>query len=240
MITLASFNHDFGQIRIQRNRRSGDVTFVQGGCYQSRCDILGVSIVSYIHALFHLVLRAQARSVLMIGCGGGSLATLLKKNGVDVTIVDINPLSIDIARQHFGLPAAIECHIADGADFLALCSRQFDAIVMDAYCGAVIPRHLRDAAFFRLAKSCLPDDAGVILANLHLIDDDDSTAREYANVARQSWPVVRMLDAPRAVYRNAIVLAGDVSTLRAPSMVEMPLTNIAPITDELSKLRFVR
>ncbi|MBL4618875.1 MAG: fused MFS/spermidine synthase [Marinicaulis sp.] len=239
MITLATFNHDFGQIRVQQNRRSGDVTFVQGGCYQSRCDILGVSLAPYIHALFHLILQAKAKNVLMIGCGGGSLATLLVKRGVGVTIVDINPLSIDIARKYFGLPAVIECHIADGADFLALCSRRYDAIVMDAYCGTDIPCHLCDAAFFRLAKTCLWDDPGVFLTNVHLIDDDDNTAKEYASVASQLWSAVRILDAPGEVYRNAIVLAGNVFPLRTPSIVKTPLTCITPITDELSKLRFV-
>ena len=35
----------------------------------------------------------------MIGCGGGSLATMLDKTGVRVTIVDINPTAFFTAQR---------------------------------------------------------------------------------------------------------------------------------------------
>jgi 2-polyprenyl-3-methyl-5-hydroxy-6-metoxy-1,4-benzoquinol methylase len=35
----------------------------------------------------------------MIGCGGGTLATMLLSAGVRVTVVDINSLSFSIARK---------------------------------------------------------------------------------------------------------------------------------------------
>lgn len=37
--------------------------------------------------------------ILMVGCAGGTLVTILTRVGHAVTIVDIEPKSFDIARQ---------------------------------------------------------------------------------------------------------------------------------------------
>jgi spermidine synthase len=74
----------------------------------------------------------QASDVLMIGCGGGSLATMLDRAGVHVTIVDINPSAFRIAHKYFGLPREVDCHVADGRNFLRADRHRYDAIVLDA------------------------------------------------------------------------------------------------------------
>ena len=69
----------------------------------------------------------------MIGCGGGTLGTMLDRAGRSVTIVDINPQSIALARQYFSLPEQIPCHVVDGAAFLRRSQATFDAIIIDAF-----------------------------------------------------------------------------------------------------------
>lgn len=56
--------------------------------------------------------------MLLIGCGGGTLGTMLTRAGKSLTIVDINPQSIALARRYFSLPHQITCHVEDGAAFL--------------------------------------------------------------------------------------------------------------------------
>ena len=84
----------------------------------------------------------------MIGCGGGTLATMLSRRGVAVTLVDIDPLSFEIARRYFHMPAAVECHAQDGADFLRRRSERYDAIVLDAFADAAIPPQSSEYRFF--------------------------------------------------------------------------------------------
>lgn len=227
----------FGRIEVVR-ARSGAVLYRQGGIHQSEGDGNGVSLSMYIHALFGLLVQAWARNVLLIGCGGGALGTMLSATGAKVTIVDINPVSFHIARKHFGLPDSIPCHVADGAAYVAATGRKFDAIVLDAYHDAGPPEHLDSAAALTAIAARLTK-GGLFLANVYLRDDDDKRARELAARAGGIWKDVRLLDTPGEVRRNAIVMAGKVSALKQPEIVLKPKRGVSDITAELKRLRFL-
>src|SRR5579885_1304292 len=101
-------------IAIEQNNASGKLSYWEGGDHQSEADRDGVSLAPYIHALYGFLVQARARKVLMIGAAGGTLATMLHRRGVAVTMVDISPAAFAIARRYFQLPAGIACHVADG------------------------------------------------------------------------------------------------------------------------------
>jgi protein-L-isoaspartate O-methyltransferase len=92
-----------------------------------------ISTADYIHAMYFFLRQVKAKDVLMIGCGGGTLATMLHTKGVTVAIVDIHKLSFDIARDYFHLPAEISCHVADGIAYLKKHRQRHDAIILDAF-----------------------------------------------------------------------------------------------------------
>ena len=54
--------------------------------------------------MYFFLMQAGVRDVLMIGCGGGTLATMLARSHVAVTVVDLHKLSFEIARKYFHLP----------------------------------------------------------------------------------------------------------------------------------------
>jgi spermidine synthase len=110
MITLAKKNTAFGEITILKSRVKGSHIYCQGDWFQSEADSSGVSLVPYVHAIFGLLAQTHGQDILMIGCGGGTLGTMLAKAGRLVTIVDIDPQSIALARQYFSLPLDIACH----------------------------------------------------------------------------------------------------------------------------------
>src|SRR6185312_17535290 len=99
---------------IIRDETTGKVSYWQGEYHQSAADRTGVSTADYIHAMHFFLMQAGARDVLMIGCGGGTLATMLSRSGIAVTLVDLHKLSFDIARGWFALPEAVECFVSDG------------------------------------------------------------------------------------------------------------------------------
>ena len=129
-----------------QDNRTGGISYWQARDHQSVADRYGVSRAEYIHALFGLVLQKHPRHVLMIGCGGGTLATMLTRVGVAVTLVDIDPLSFEIARRYFHMPRAVECHARRWRRLSA--ARQagrYDAIILDAFADEIIPPHLLQA-----------------------------------------------------------------------------------------------
>jgi 2-polyprenyl-3-methyl-5-hydroxy-6-metoxy-1,4-benzoquinol methylase len=67
---------------------------------------------------------AEQTDVLVLGCGGGNLATMLARSGKSVTVVDHNATSIDIVQRLFGMPPYIPFVVEDFRDYLASCARR--------------------------------------------------------------------------------------------------------------------
>ena len=223
---------------IEQNNATGAVSYWRGGGHQSEADEDGVSLASYIHTIYGLVRQAKSRRVLMIGCGGGTLATMLDRAGVEVVMVDIDPASFEIARDYFHLPDHIECHVADGAAFLKRERRRFDAIVLDAFSGAQVPQHLLESRFFALLRSRLTARNGVCVINLIVADTDDPLPHEIGSRLKAVWRNVRLLDRPDWTERNAILMAGCVRTLKRPHLLARPKRRAKQLAVALKALRF--
>lgn len=237
MIQLEAIETAYGTIKLLKNRATGALTYELGGRSQSAADEKGVSLASYIHAIFGLLSQAKARSILLIGGGGGTLGTMLARARRAVSIVDVNPVSFALARRYFGLPEQVACHVADGSAFLRTAADRYDAIVVDAFHGDHIPSHLRSPAFFEQVRDHLTP-RGAVFANVHVKHDFDDYADRVAAAMKTAWSEVRVLDAEGICERNAIVMAGLVSRLRAPGLLVRPQTNASAIDEELVRLRF--
>ena len=221
---------------VEQNNATGHVSYWQQGDNHSVADRNGVSLADYIHAMFGFIVQAKARHVLMIGCGGGNLATMLHRIGVRVTMVDIDAHSFEIARRYFHLPAGIECHVADGAKFLRRDAR-YDAIVLDAYTGSKLPPVFLKKSFFDLARSRLTR-SGIFLINLLVDDDDDRTPDNIMRLVGQTWRQTRLLDSDGWVDRNAVGLAGAVRKLKRPKVLMPPSRRAKKFAEDFKSLKF--
>src|SRR5260221_2503719 len=150
MIKLDTVESEFGTICVFKKKSTSTITYEQGGCCQSEAESNGVSLASYIHAIFGLIAQTKARRILMIRCAGCTLATMLAQAGCKVTIIDVNPASFVLAKRYFSLPDSVKCQVADGKSFLRADTRTYDAIVLDAFHGDHIPAHLKSLRFHQL------------------------------------------------------------------------------------------
>jgi SAM-dependent methyltransferase len=123
----------------------------------------GVSLFGYVHAI-KLMLR-DAKDVLIIGGGGGSLATMLVQRDHVVTVVDVDPAAEDLARDYFWLDPRVAWVIDDAFDFLKTNSTKFDAVVVDA-CdeGGLIPAFGTQEALLAIMATVRP--TGSLILNL--------------------------------------------------------------------------
>lgn len=224
-----------GHVIVQDNR-TGKVSYWQKEYHQSAGDADGVSTADYIHAMFAFLRQAGSKNVLIIGCGGGTLATMLRKSGVAVTMVDIHKLSFDIARDYFSLPADVPCHVADGVDYLKKHHQRHDAMVVDAFGEDGMPAKFKTAAFFKLAKSRMKPRGALFLMNVIVDDDDDQTPDRMVRLLRRQWSKVRLLDTDGWVDRNAVIAAGSVAKLRKPKLMMPPRTGAKKLKRELAVL----
>jgi len=235
--TTPANGQDHGFV-VEVNNATGRTSFWEKDDNHSVADQSGVSTADYIHAMYGFLRQAECRHVLMIGCGGGTLATMLRRVGVTVTMVDIDGRSFDIASRYFHMPADVECHIADGEAFLRQDPRKYDAVVLDAYSDHEIPRHMRQRRFFNLVKSRLKARKAIALLNLMATGDDDLGPDRMARLMKRTWSQVRLLDAQGQPGRNAIAVAGAVRNLKAPRLMMRPQRGAKTLARELRQLEF--
>jgi len=221
---------------IIRDDTSGKVSYWQGEYHQSAADRSGVSTADYIHAMYFFLMQAQARDVLMIGCGGGTLATMLVRSQVQVTVVDLHKFSFDIARKYFQLPQAVTCHVADGIQYLKANRARHDAIVLDAFGKDGMPAAFMEPSFFKLARARLKERASLFLMNVIVEDDDDRTPDILVGAMRAEWGRVRLLDTDGWTDRNAVIAAGAVTNLKKPKVLIHPRPGAAKMERQLDIL----
>jgi SAM-dependent methyltransferase len=224
-----------GHVIVQDNR-TGKVSYWQKEYHQSAADGRGISTADYIHAMFFFLRQVKAKDVLMIGCGGGTLATMLHRSGVKVTVVDLHKLSFDIARDYFHLPREIPCHVADGIAYLKKHRARHDALVLDAFGEGGMPAKFMGAEFFKLAKSRLKPRNALFLMNVIVADDDDPAPDNLVRTLRRLWPRVRLLDTDGWVDRNAVIAAGAVTKLTKPRVLMAPKPGAAKMRRQLAIL----
>ena len=85
----------YGVIKLRFRKRSRTLTYEQKGGYQSTADCNGVSLHAHIHALYGLTLQRPGKSVLMIGCGGGTLGTMLTQQANGLRLLRSIPFHSD-------------------------------------------------------------------------------------------------------------------------------------------------
>ncbi|HEY1707474.1 MAG TPA: fused MFS/spermidine synthase [Rhizomicrobium sp.] len=226
------------EIAICQDNAAGYTSYVQDSVNQSRADANGVSLADYIHVIFGLVLQSGARRVLMIGCGGGTLATMLHARDVKVAIVDINAASFMIARRHFRLPRGVMCHVADGVAFLRDSERRYDAIVLDAYAGKAIPGQFLTPDFMTLVKLRLAGPDAFFIVNVIAAGLRDRTVRRVERLMETEWPCVRVMHAKSGGSHNALVMAGAVAGFKRPKLEMPPLVGRGELRKALNDYAF--
>ena len=110
------------------------------------------------------------RHALVLGLGGGSVATLLAARNFRVDAVDLDSRMPGIAKKYFGMPGNVKVYIDDARHFVrglspaGLSASGYDAIVLDVFVGEVNPHHLFTREFFSELRPLL-SEGGKIFVN---------------------------------------------------------------------------
>jgi spermidine synthase len=232
------FRSPFGLIRLRYQKRKRTLIYEQKGGSQSSSDRNGTSLDAHIHALYGLALQHPGKRILLIGCGGGTLATMLARAGCRVSLVDVDPASFRVAKRYFRLPASVTCHVADGLAFLQKTRRRYDTLILDAFIGENIPTHMTGPTFFKAALRCLRR-SGIVLVNVCVDGKSDRTADRIAAEFKSRRRATRILDSA-GTERNTIVLAGNVRHLRRPKLMLQAEADARQTKRELKAMHFRR
>jgi spermidine synthase len=118
-----------GAIEIVECSADGTRIYFEEGVRQSQATPDGESVFSYVKLMDELLHRST--NILVLGCGGGNLATRLARLGKKLTIVDNNPISFMIAQRFFGLPDGLPLMVSDFRKFILDDDARYDGIAID-------------------------------------------------------------------------------------------------------------
>lgn len=120
-------------------------------------------------AMLGMLLTPQHERVLMIGLGGGTFTTLLRRHYPTLWIdaVEIDPVVVEAAKSFFAVreDSRFRIYIEDGAAFIERTQHSYDLIMLDAHTGDDIPEHLATPKLFNAVKEKL-SSSGVAVLNL--------------------------------------------------------------------------
>ena len=162
--------------------------------------------------------RPDAKKILIIGLGGGSIPKKLQKEfpSLEIDVVEIDPEVIQIAKNHFNVRESnrLHLHAQDGRLFLTRTANQYDIILLDAYYADAMPFHLATREFFELAQRKLTPN-GIVVANLisAVTGPSGKIARAFVKTERRVFPQTYVFAARRAenvstdTIQNIIVVA---------------------------------
>jgi spermidine synthase len=126
--------------------------------------------LDYVRAMMaFLLFHPGPRDVLLVGLGGGSMARFIHQRMPDtrVTVVEIDPGVITVARRYFRFPeedARLEIVIGDGAGAVPQRPASCDVLVVDGFVNGSPAKALCTRSFYDSAFAALRP-GGVMVAN---------------------------------------------------------------------------
>jgi len=120
-----------------------------------------------------LYLRPNPRRILMIGLGGGTLASAFSHilPNAEIDVVEIDPAMLRIAKEYFNFRPTpkVRTFVEDGRVYVkrALArGEKYDLVILDAFDDIYIPAHMMTKEFLNEVEQVMSAD-GVLAANTY-------------------------------------------------------------------------
>lgn len=220
---VAQYSSLYGTIKVvNADRADGSQIrlYLQDGLVQNFISLDGVSQSLHTHALEELsvAFAPHARSALVLGLAAGLVPMRFRREGWDITVVDINPNAVEVATRHFGFNAKdMDIRIEDARTHVRGCTRdggagprrvQFDVVVVDLFHGDGTPDYLMTREFFADVARCLTRD-GVVVMNTFFDTDRDAPNRRVLATLATAFGVIIEFRSPQGgtflVATNAVL-----------------------------------
>ena len=190
-------NSHFGQLQVVERRDGGIRYYLNDNLIQNTYDPerkQSESAFTYMLSGLARAYVSNVNDVLCIGLGVGVVPMDFARAGAKVDVVEINPAVVPVATRYFNFePHKVHLTIDDGRHFLNNCTRQYDAVVLDAFLGDSSPSHLMTREAFESIRRVLrPGGALVINSFGELAEGRDFFGASLNRTLKSVFPGVRM------------------------------------------------
>ena len=140
-------------------------------------------------AMVALAMCEAPRRILVVGLGGGTLPSFLRRHYPEaaIDVVEIDPDIVEVAKTFFGFreDERMRVHVADGREFIERIGQpRYDVIFLDAFGAKSVPPRLTTEEFLQAVRRAVMPE-GVVVGNLWRPSDNplyDSMVRTYQEV----------------------------------------------------------
>lgn len=222
MRLLGRYQGRSGEIEIVECSWDGTRIYFEEGVRQSQATPDGESVFTYVKIMDELLHRSAR--ILVLGCGGGNLATRLARLGKKLTIVDNNPISFVIAHKFFGLPDDLNCLVSDFRNFIYQDDSLYDGIAIDIGGPGFQFNDEFDVETCEAIRARLAPGGRIVMNVLVMNDIDplpDRIAARLAGDALRVW----IVDEQGIEDRNAIIACVPDNQLNARAALNDVLCN---------------
>ena len=144
---------------------------VQSAEYVENPSALRVDYVRYLP--LGLIFNRDARRILFLGFGGGSVQRIYAKHlpETELVTVEIDAEVVRMAKKymHFGKDAALRLIVHDGRSYIKRSEETYDMVILDAFNADSIPFHLTTMEFLQEIRSKV-SEKGAVVSNLWSTD----------------------------------------------------------------------
>ena len=170
-------NSNFGLLQVVQNTESTHRFYLNDYLTQNTYDIKERKSISMFTYMLHLLARAytpRVDDVLCIGMGVGIVPMEFARAGAKVDVVEINPAVVPVAQKYFDFePARVNITIGDGRYFVNQSTRDYDAVILDAFLGDSCPSHLMTREAFSSMKRILKPEGVLVINTFADLDRND-------------------------------------------------------------------
>jgi len=222
----------YGEVKVKENflGRCMFVDEIIQGCLDPQNSQEPLKLFSTMIEPLNTVIKNKNPNVLFMGLGAGVSIGLLGVNkDADVSVVEIDPLVVEVATNFFEFnPKKNRVVVSDARTFLRNSNKKYDLIVMDVYRGASLDPFLWSKEMFKTINESLAD-GGVLSINIPVLDEKKDPLIEDVSATIESvFPFVRgSLALPET--RNLIIYASH--NPEAKTLGDLQIKNGSVLTD---------
>jgi len=167
-VELFRGNSNFGLLQVIQQKDGPHRYYLNDYLTQNTYDTNEQKSISMFTYMLRDLARAYAPrmdEVLCIGMGVGIVPMDFARDGAKVDVVEINPAVVPVAEKFFNFDSSrMNLHIGDGRYFVNRSTKQYDAVVLDAFLGDSCPSHLMTRETFAAVRRILKPE-GVLVIN---------------------------------------------------------------------------
>lgn len=160
---VAYYPSSYGELAVTKTE-SATTLWMNGIPQTSIQPSSGRSNMPYVHLCTEVAGRpGPGKAALVLGMGGGSLASSLAGRGWSVDAVEVDRAVADLAKTTFRMPESITVHQGDARRYIRESTCSYDLVVVDAFNAASLPAHMTSREFFAEVRDAMKPGAQLVL-----------------------------------------------------------------------------